>query len=98
MHNAVDNSVRIGANAFALFLKSQRKWANPPLAADACSSFHDGCTSHTYDQTKHVVPHGSYLVNLAHTDKERTKQAYDSFLDDLKRLLVWRHLHGPGMD
>jgi AP endonuclease 1 len=32
-----------------------------------------------------VVPHGSYLVNLAHTDKERTKQAYDSFLNDLSR-------------
>lgn len=31
------------------------------------------------------MPHGSYLVNLAHTDKERTKQAYDSFLDDLQR-------------
>jgi AP endonuclease-1 len=32
-----------------------------------------------------VVPHGSYLVNLAHTDATRTKQAYDSYLDDLKR-------------
>jgi len=31
------------------------------------------------------VPHGSYLVNLAHIDKTRTEQAYDSFLDDLQR-------------
>nr|POE47992.1 dna-(apurinic or apyrimidinic site) lyase 1 [Quercus suber] len=37
------------------------------------------------DQSRHVVPHGSYLVNLAHTDSDRTVQAYDSFLDDLKR-------------
>ena len=25
------------------------------------------------------------MVNLAHTDPDRTKQAYDSFVDDLKR-------------
>ncbi|KAK3058210.1 DNA-(apurinic or apyrimidinic site) lyase [Extremus antarcticus] len=85
VHNSVVNSVHIGANAFALFLKSQRKWANPPLAAEALTTFHGNCKSHLYDQAKHVVPHGSYLVNLAHIDKTRTEQAYDSFLDDLQR-------------
>ncbi|KAF2173692.1 hypothetical protein M409DRAFT_61984 [Zasmidium cellare ATCC 36951] len=85
VQNAVLNSTHIGANAFALFLKSQRKWANPDLLADHCTSFHDHCGKHTYDQGKHVVPHGSYLVNLAHTDKARTEQAYTSYLNDLKR-------------
>lgn len=85
VQNAVLNSTQIGANAFALFLKSQRKWANPDLAPDACTSFHSHCKTHVYDQGKHVVPHGSYLVNLAHTDKARTEQAYTSYLDDLKR-------------
>ncbi|EDN10088.1 conserved hypothetical protein [Histoplasma mississippiense (nom. inval.)] len=33
----------------------------------------------------HVLPHGSYLVNLAQEDPTKAKQAYDSFLDDLKR-------------
>ena len=77
--------MHIGGNAFALFLKSQRKWANPPLADDVSTSFHANCKSHAYDQSRHVVPHGSYLVNLAHTDKARTEQAYEAFLDDLKR-------------
>ena len=85
VHNSVLNSVHIGANAFALFLKSQRKWRNPTLADDVCTSFHANCKSHVYDQTSHVVPHGSYLVNLAHTDPARTEQAYEGFLDDLKR-------------
>lgn len=85
VHNCISNSVHIGANAFALFLKSQRKWENPPLLDDVCETFHTNCKSHSYDQTKHVVPHGSYLVNLAHTDKARTEQAYGAFLDDLKR-------------
>jgi AP endonuclease-1 len=83
--NAVQNAVHIGANAFALFLKSQRKWANPPLDETHSINFHAHCDKHDIDQNQHVVPHGSYLVNLAHTDPERTKQAYDSFLDDLKR-------------
>ncbi|CAK4003040.1 DNA-(apurinic or apyrimidinic site) lyase 1 [Lecanosticta acicola] len=85
VHNAVVNSVHIGANAFALFLKSQRKWANPPLQDDHRLSFHNNCKTHTYNQMRHVVPHGSYLVNLAHTDQARTDQAYTSYLDDLKR-------------
>lgn len=83
--NAVSNAVHIGANAFALFLKSQRKWANPPLDETHSINFHAHCDKHSYAQNQHVVPHGSYLVNLAHTDAARTKQAYDSFLDDLKR-------------
>jgi len=85
VHNAVMNSVHIGANAFALFLKSQRKWANPPLADDHCSNWHANCNHQSYDAKQHIVPHGSYLVNLAHTDPARTQQAYDAFLDDLKR-------------
>lgn len=32
-----------------------------------------------------MVPHGSYLVNLAHVDPDRTKQAYNAFLSDLQR-------------
>ncbi|SMR56475.1 unnamed protein product [Zymoseptoria tritici ST99CH_1A5] len=85
VQNAVGNAVQIGANAFAVFLKSQRKWANPPLTDDQCSSFHANCRTQSYEQGKYVVPHGSYLVNMAHTDKDRTEQAYTSYLDDLKR-------------
>ncbi|EOD46765.1 putative dna-(apurinic or apyrimidinic site) lyase 1 protein [Neofusicoccum parvum UCRNP2] len=85
VQNAVSNSVHIGGNAFALFMKSQRKWANPPLATEATKMFKSQCNHHKYDSAKHVVPHGSYLVNLAHTDSDRAKQAYDSFADDLSR-------------
>jgi len=47
------------------------------------------------------VPHGSYLVNLAHTDATRTKQAYDAFVDDLKRcerLGITLYNFHPGTD
>jgi AP endonuclease-1 len=73
----------------ALFLKSQRKWANPPLVDDHCTQFLSNCKEHKYDSSTHkvppIVPHGSYLVNMAHPDVDRTKQAYDTFLDDLDR-------------
>ncbi|KAJ5585492.1 DNA-(apurinic or apyrimidinic site) lyase 1 [Penicillium hispanicum] len=83
--NSVHNSAHIGGNAFALFLKSQRKWDNPALQDDHRDQFRKLCTEHAYDAAKYVLPHGSYLVNLAQNDKAKAKQAYDSFLDDLRR-------------
>lgn len=34
---------------------------------------------------RYVLPHGSYLVNLAQEDPAKAKQAYDCFIDDLRR-------------
>jgi AP endonuclease 1 len=87
--NAIKNTVRIGGNAFALFLKSQRKWAFAPLSDDHRTQFADGCKHHKFHSTDGsippIVPHGSYLVNLAHTEKSRADQAYETFIDDLSR-------------
>ncbi|KAK8236645.1 DNA-lyase [Phyllosticta capitalensis] len=85
VQNAILNSNQIGGNAFALFLKNQRRWTNPPLKEENAIMFKAACKEHKYESDKDVVPHGSYLVNLAHTDPERTQQAYDSFLDDVSR-------------
>ncbi|KAJ6086146.1 hypothetical protein N7486_010427 [Penicillium sp. IBT 16267x] len=83
--NSIHNSEHIGGNAFALFLKSQRKWDNPALIDEHRDQFRKLCEEKGYDAAKHVLPHGSYLVNLAQSDKAKAKQAYDSFLDDLRR-------------
>jgi AP endonuclease-1 len=76
---------RASANAFALFMKNQRKWENPELDPELAKLFIAGCKEHGIDVAKCCLPHGSYLVNLAHPDPERKKQAYDSFLNDLSR-------------
>lgn len=47
--------------------------------------FKANCIQHQYDATKHIVPHGSYLVNLAQEEPAKAKQAYDCFLEDLHR-------------
>jgi AP endonuclease-1 len=85
VQNSVTNALQIGANSFALFLKSQRKWDNPPLAAEAKDLFISQCKGHDYSAAEHALPHGSYLVNLAQADEAKAKQAYTSFVDDLNR-------------
>ena len=85
VQNAITNSQNIGGNALALFLKSQRKWSSPPLAAADVAAFADNCRKFNYDPRTQILPHGSYLINLANGDPAKQKQAYDCFLDDLKR-------------
>ncbi|OBT93112.1 hypothetical protein VE01_08969 [Pseudogymnoascus verrucosus] len=85
VQNSLPNALHIGANSLALFLKSQRKWTSPPLAPSATSEFLSLSKQHSYDPSKHILPHGSYLVNLAQSDPEKAEQAYTCFLDDLAR-------------
>ncbi|KAI0400524.1 xylose isomerase-like protein [Xylaria palmicola] len=85
VHNSITNTVHIGANAFALFLKSQRKWANPPIAPEALDGFRSLSKTHKFEVHRHCLPHGSYLVNLAQAEKDKAAQAYGAFLDDLQR-------------
>lgn len=85
VHNSINNAIHIGANSFALFLKSQRKWANPPITPEARDQFRALSHAHGFEAHKHCVPHGSYLVNLAQSDATKADQAYTAFLDDLQR-------------
>lgn len=66
-------------------MKNQRKWDNPELDPEHAKLFIDGCKEHGIEVADCCVPHGSYLVNLAHPDPDRKKQAYDSFHNDLVR-------------
>ncbi|TVY17757.1 DNA-(apurinic or apyrimidinic site) lyase 1 [Lachnellula arida] len=85
VQNSLNNALHIGGNSFALFLKSQRKWTSPPLATEARDQFKAFCLEHNYDAAKHILPHGSYLVNLAQIEPDKADQAYACFLDDLQR-------------
>lgn len=87
VQNSVTNCVHIGGNAFAMFLKSQRKWENPPLQEESKDQFKAFCSEHKYDSKSQILPHGSYLVNLAQENPEKAEQAYEAFLDDVSSLL-----------
>lgn len=81
----MDITNNYSANAFALFLKNQRKWESLDLDADVAKNFLDRCKEHSISVADCCLPHGSYLVNLAHPDTARKEQAYNSFLNDLTR-------------
>ncbi|KAF6747642.1 xylose isomerase-like protein [Ephemerocybe angulata] len=84
VENAVLNATAIGANAFALFLKSQRKWEGPPLSSSSIRLFKERMKEYGYDP-KHVLPHGNYLINLGNPDAAKRAKAYECFVDDLRR-------------
>ncbi|KAJ8522878.1 hypothetical protein ONZ45_g596 [Pleurotus djamor] len=84
VENAISNAHAIGANAFALFLKSQRKWSSPPLKDSSIEQFKQRLKDYDYS-TKYILPHGSYLINLGNPDDEKREKSYECFLDDLRR-------------
>ena len=49
-------------NAFALFLKSQRKWTDPPLDLNNAMQFRALCNEHQFDAMKYVCYPVSYLL------------------------------------
>ncbi|CCE81741.1 Piso0_002407 [Millerozyma farinosa CBS 7064] len=83
--NAVLNAMDIGANSFALFLKSPRKWVSPDIKDEEAEKFKNLCHTYGYNTRTDILPHGSYFINLANPDKEKEEKAFGSFLDDLKR-------------
>ncbi|CAG8448145.1 6843_t:CDS:10 [Ambispora leptoticha] len=84
VHNAIENGLMIGANSFAIFVKNQRKWHSKPLDPESVSRFKSYCQKHSY-ASRYILPHGSYLINLANPDEAKRNKSYDAFLDELKR-------------
>lgn len=82
--NAFCNNSSINGKAFACFLKSQRKWASPPLAESDITKFNEKAIEFNFDK-KFILPHGSYLINLASPDLEMRSKSFDNFVDDLNR-------------
>ncbi|KAK8438496.1 DNA-(apurinic or apyrimidinic site) lyase [Candidozyma auris] len=82
---AVTNAMNIGANSFALFLKNPNRWAAPEVKESEVADFKSLCEKYGYNPRTDVLPHGSYLINMANPDDEKSEKAYLSFVDDLKR-------------
>lgn len=96
--NAIENAHRIGATAFALFVKNQKQWRGKPLTDDQIDSFKKNMETYGY-RPEQVLPHAGYLINLANPDEEKWNLSYSSFLDEMQRCeqlgLVYLNIH-PG--
>lgn len=84
VENAPENAHKIGATAFALFVKNQRQWFSKPLTPENIARFRENCEKFGYKPFQ-VMPHDSYLINLGHPDRHSLDQARKSFLDEMKR-------------
>lgn len=84
VQNAPLNAMAIGANAFALFTKNQRQWHAKPLEPESIAAFRRNLKASGIDP-RHVLPHDSYLINLAHPDDEGLQKSRQAFLDEAQR-------------
>jgi len=84
LHNAVTNAKAINAKSFALFLRPQRTWNSKPLDLGVAQKFKDLCLEHGYSPN-HILPHGSYLVNLASPKPELRLKSENLLREELER-------------
>ncbi|KAI9142405.1 xylose isomerase-like protein [Paraphysoderma sedebokerense] len=86
VENSVLNCAGIGGTAFSLFLKPSRTWAaGKPYTEENISLFKQYCQEHGIDTSKHIVPHGSYLINLGNPDEEKREKSFVAFMHELER-------------
>ena len=82
--NAVKNAENIGAKAFALFTKNQRRWDAKPLDTKTIDKFKTALDVSGI-LPKHILPHDSYLINLGHPEDEKLEKSRNAFVDELQR-------------
>lgn len=82
--NAVKNAQDIGARAFALFTKNQKRWDAKPFDAKTLDAWFDALEKSGI-QPKHILPHDSYLINLGNPDEEKLQKSRVAFIDELQR-------------
>ena len=84
VQNAPIRADEIGARAFALFTKNQRRWESKPLSRDNIEAFKKNCEELDYS-LDHIIPHDSYLINLGHPEKPKLEKSRGAFLDEFRR-------------
>lgn len=84
VENAPVNAKSIGANGFALFTKSQRQWAAPPISEASVEAFKKNCSELGFVPDG-ILPHDSYLINLGSPTDEGLARSRAAFLDEMQR-------------
>ncbi|MEQ1977176.1 deoxyribonuclease IV [Xenorhabdus sp. SGI240] len=81
---AVIRAHELNATAFALFTKNQRQWYAPPLSTEVIDQFKANCERYGYD-SRQILPHDSYLINLGHPETDGLEKSRAAFLDEMQR-------------
>ena len=84
VENVPKRANEIGAKAFALFTKNQRRWEGPPLTKENIDGFKTRCEEFGFSMDQ-VMPHDSYLINLGHPEQKQLEKSRKAFLDEIQR-------------
>ena len=84
LHLAPARARQIGANAFALFTKNQRRWQAPALDAATIRAFKEACSCAGFTPAQ-ILPHDSYLINLGHPDSAQWQRSVNAFIGEMRR-------------
>jgi len=82
VEKAFERGEAIGCDAVQIFSKNQRQWKAPPLEEQTAEKFK---TTRANSSVKEVVIHDSYLINLAHPEKEPLLKSINAMLDEIQR-------------
>lgn len=84
VQNAPLNAEKIGASAFALFVKNQRQWKAKPLEQNSIDEFKKNCES-VGIKPEFILPHDGYLINLGHPEEEALEKSRNAFIEEMER-------------
>jgi deoxyribonuclease-4 len=84
VENAPVNAKNIGARAFAMFTRNQRRWSSPPLTDENITGFREQCRKYGFDSSV-ILPHDSYLINLGHPDPGGLEKSRAAFFEEMGR-------------
>lgn len=82
--NAPLRARKIGAKAFALFTKNQRQWRAKALTEKEITAFKKNLGDCDF-RPEQVLPHDSYLINLAHPEADKRQKSLAAFIDEFER-------------
>jgi len=82
--NAPENAFNIGAKAFALFTKNQRRWESKSLTSKDIDAFKNNLKKFKFSP-KYILPHDGYLINLGHPEEDKLQRSREAFLDEMQR-------------
>ncbi len=83
--NGPKNADRIGAKAFAMFTKNQKRWVGKVLTDEVALQFKEALIQADISPD-FVLPHDSYLINLGHPEVEKRERSLNAFIDELNRV------------
>jgi len=84
VYNAPLNAKAIGAKAFALFTKNQKRWDAKAFDNKTLDKWFKNLDESKIEP-KHILPHDSYLINLGHPDEEKLVKSRNAFIDEMQR-------------